>query len=187
MAPVSQVILNSLTIICLISVPLSTGKAKHQLKHEIADVKKVFDNFDSVVAIFDIDKDGDLDCLSGARTYYDKHSSTATYVWFLKGLNGHKAQNISYEVRPGPKPNQFLFKNQDTDEPVQEGTYDYTDYKSCVVMEMPYNDSEECVLWVTWNVVNDIPQDCQDQYEDNCDDAKLAYDKESCGAFENFN
>ncbi|XP_075739707.1 uncharacterized protein LOC119177751 isoform X1 [Rhipicephalus microplus] len=101
--------------------------------------------------------------------------------------NWASCQNISYEVRPGRKPNQFLVKNQDTDEPVQEGTYDYTDYKSCVVMEMPYHDSEECVLWVTWNVVNDIPQDCQDQYEDNCDDAKLAYDKESCGAFENFN
>ncbi|KAL1476125.1 hypothetical protein MTO96_036747, partial [Rhipicephalus appendiculatus] len=154
---------------------------KHKLQHEVADAVKVLDNFASGVAIFDIDKDGDLDCLTGVRTDYDKKTSTVTYVWLLKGVNGHEAKNISFQVRPGPTPSQFLFRDIYSEESFGIGTYDYTDNKNCVVMEMPYHDSQECLLWVTWKVVDAIPQHCLDHYEDNCDDGKLAYDKDSCG------
>ncbi|KAL1473370.1 hypothetical protein MTO96_038736 [Rhipicephalus appendiculatus] len=161
------------------------ARPEQELQHDVADARKVFANFVNVVAIFDIDKDGDLDCLAAVRTDYDKDASTATYVWLLKGLNGYEAQNISYEVRTGPKTDQFLIRKKDTVEDFQLGTYDFSDNKNCVVMEMPYHGSEECVLWVTWKAVHDLPQYCLDHYEDNCEDAKLAYDKETCGAIIN--
>ncbi|KAL1442794.1 hypothetical protein MTO96_030626, partial [Rhipicephalus appendiculatus] len=165
--------------------PALTGKGKHQLKHEVTDAKAVFDNFASAVAVFDVDKDGDLDCLSTVRLDYDKNASTATYFWILKNMNGHESHNISFLVGPGPAPNQFLVKDKDSDEPVQIGTYDYSDYKNCIIMEMPYHGSDECVLWVSENVIDDIPQHCLDHYEDNCEDAKLAYDKGSCTMMDN--
>ncbi|KAL1417442.1 hypothetical protein MTO96_026791 [Rhipicephalus appendiculatus] len=51
----------------------------------------VFDNFASAVAVFDVDKDGDLDCLSTVRLDYDKDASTAIYFWILKNMNGHES------------------------------------------------------------------------------------------------
>ncbi|KAH6939544.1 hypothetical protein HPB50_019332 [Hyalomma asiaticum] len=178
----------------------------------MADEKMVFDNFENVVAIFDVDKDGDLDCLTAVRTDYDKDASIVTYLWILKSVNGHQWRNISFEARPGPMPSQFLIRNKDADEPYKLGTYDYTDYKNCVVMEMPYNhsdgdaplqvgkylysdykdclllempyeNSQECMLWISWEVKNNIPKACTDHYEDSCDDSKLAFDEATCKPF----
>uniref|UniRef100_A0A034WXN0 Lipocalin 31 n=1 Tax=Rhipicephalus microplus TaxID=6941 RepID=A0A034WXN0_RHIMP len=183
MEPVFRLPFIVLGTLCLTIAPVLTGKGKHHLKHDTADAKAVFDNFASAIAIFDVDKDGDLDCLSTVRLDYDKNASTAIYFWTLKNLNGH-AQNISFQVAPGPALNQFLVKDKNSDEPVQIGTYDYTDYKNCVVMEMPYHGGDECVLWVSEKAIDDIPQHCLDHYDDNCEDAKLAYDKDSCSTME---
>ncbi|KAH7962458.1 hypothetical protein HPB52_016211 [Rhipicephalus sanguineus] len=135
---------------------------------------EVFDNFASAVAVFDVDKDGDLDCLSTVRIDYDKDASTATYVWLLRSLNGHDANVKKYFI--------YIIA---ADEPLQIGTYHYSDYKNCIVMEMPYHGDDECVLWVSEKAIDDVPQACQDHYEDNCEDAKLSYDKDSCSIMEN--
>ncbi|XP_077512303.1 uncharacterized protein LOC144123328 [Amblyomma americanum] len=57
----------------------------------------------------------------------------------------------------------------------------YTDYKDCVVMEFPFEDHQECLMWVTSEVKDKVPHYCTDQYQDNCEDGVKAYDKESCG------
>ncbi|XP_065282495.1 uncharacterized protein [Dermacentor albipictus] len=148
--------------------------------NDSSKIYKVFENFENIVAIFDIDKDGDLDCLTAVRTDYNRGARSTKYVWILKGLHGHQSRNVTYLVLAGPERGEFMFKNLDDDGPFQKGSYDYSDYKNCIVMRIPYNSGEECVLWVTEEVKNNIPQNCMDYYEDSCDNAKLAYDKESC-------
>ncbi|KAL1417440.1 hypothetical protein MTO96_026789 [Rhipicephalus appendiculatus] len=162
----------------------SQGKAKHQLQREIPDAAKVFAGFRSGLALFDIDNDGDLDCVSTVQEDYDESVPSATYMWLLKGMNGHEARNETYLVIPGAKHGEFLFKDIDSDGPLKTGYYDYTDYKTCVVMRMPYRSYEECVLWVTEEVKDDIPQNCKDYFEDNCENAKLSYDKKICSGVE---
>ncbi|KAK8758205.1 hypothetical protein V5799_004165 [Amblyomma americanum] len=75
----------------LLVFQLTPCKAKDQLEHEAVDAFKAFENFPYAIALYDIDKDGDLDCLTAIRTEFNKDPLSATYVLFLKGLNGHNA------------------------------------------------------------------------------------------------
>ncbi|KAH6937728.1 hypothetical protein HPB50_003717 [Hyalomma asiaticum] len=62
-----------------------------QVGEDTADIAKVFAGFRSGLALFDIDSDGDLDCVTTVREDYDESVPSATYVWFLKAVNGHEA------------------------------------------------------------------------------------------------
>ncbi|XP_077513053.1 uncharacterized protein LOC144124291 [Amblyomma americanum] len=91
--------------ILLLSPPLVSCEAKH----DIANAFKIFENFPSAVALYDIDQDGDLDCMTAERTEFSNNPRQATYILSLKGLNGHQARNITYRIRPGPTPDATLF------------------------------------------------------------------------------
>ncbi|KAL1417439.1 hypothetical protein MTO96_026788 [Rhipicephalus appendiculatus] len=167
-------------IIYALAVGNINGKPKHQLPEKPADAAKVFDSFPSVVAIFDVDRDGDLECLTAVRTDYDKTAQSTKYVWLLKGTQGHGPRNETFLAVPGTKPGDVLFKNIDDDGPLRIGRYEYSDYKNCVVLRAPYKGWEECMLWVSEEAKDNIPQHCSNYFEDNCEDAKLGYDKETC-------
>ncbi|KAK8759002.1 hypothetical protein V5799_003366, partial [Amblyomma americanum] len=65
---------------------------------------QAFDAFPLVIAMFDEDLDGDLDCVKSVRTDYDKEAKKATYVWVLKGKNGQAGTNITFHLKPGATP-----------------------------------------------------------------------------------
>ncbi|KAL3246724.1 hypothetical protein MRX96_057455 [Rhipicephalus microplus] len=173
----------AMVILGVLALPLVLGKAKHQLQHEIPDAAKVFHGFRSGLALFDVDNDGDLDCVSTITEDYDESVPSITYVWLLKGVNGHEAKNISYYVRSGNAPDEFLFKDKNDNKPLQIGRYVYSDYKDCLILEMPYGSSQECMLWISWEVKNNIPKVCMDQLEDNCEGSKLSFDEATCSPF----
>ncbi|XP_037510177.1 uncharacterized protein LOC119386954 [Rhipicephalus sanguineus] len=164
-------------------LPFVLGKAKHKLQREIPDSAKVFGGFQSGLALFDIDEDGDLDCVSTVQEDYDESVPSVTYVWLLKGINGHEARNISFYVRSGDAPDEFLFKDKNDNKPLQTGRYIYSDYKDCLILEMPYQNSQECMLWISWEVKDNIPKICTDYFEDNCEDSKISYDEATCSPF----
>ncbi|XP_075538245.1 uncharacterized protein LOC142572780 isoform X2 [Dermacentor variabilis] len=134
--------------------PLISGNAKNQLQPEFPDVGKVFEGFRAGLALFDIDNDGDLDCVTATQQDYNASVPSVTYVWHLQPLNGHEARNIYFYVRPGDGPGQILFK-----------------------------DKNECMLWISWEANNNVPQRCTDEYEDKCEDAKQAFDEETCSPY----
>ncbi|XP_037508556.2 uncharacterized protein LOC119385077 [Rhipicephalus sanguineus] len=79
----------------------------------------------------------------------------------------------------GPSPdNLTLIMGDDPTEKI--ANFVYTDYKTCAVTRIPYKNSESCILWVNRKGLNDIPQQCVDQYEDNCDLELTAFDKGTC-------
>ncbi|KAL1458846.1 hypothetical protein MTO96_027657 [Rhipicephalus appendiculatus] len=134
-----------------LDAPLAQGEAKHRLQHDVTDAFKMFKNFPVAIAVFDADKDGDLDCVVSVRSTYDEEGHTATYTWLLPGFNGHEKQNITFNLREGASP----------DKPV-------------------YTPEDECMLWMSQEAVKDIPQNCVDHFEDNCDIKNPAYDEDSC-------
>lgn len=160
--------------------PLASGQAKHRLQHDAADGFKIIDFFPLAIAVYDTDQDGDLDCLTAIRAYYDQEHHVAKYVWVLAGVNGHVKENFTITFRDGPSPDQLLI-NKDDDPTVKIAKFDYTDYKTCTVTEIPIDDMETCILWVIREALADIPQDCEDHYEDNCDIKLAAFDEETCG------
>ncbi|XP_049517581.1 uncharacterized protein LOC119440403 isoform X2 [Dermacentor silvarum] len=176
--------LSSLAVVIgVLCLPLISGEARSQLQPEFQDLAKVFEGFRSGLALFDIDSDGDLDCLTTVQEDYDASVPSAVYTWFFKAVNGHEARNISFYFRAGDAPGQVLLKDKNVDGPLQNGAYDYSDYKNCVVVEMPYENSQECMLWITWEAKNKVPQRCTDEYEDACDNAKEIFDDDTCSPF----
>ncbi|KAH7977301.1 hypothetical protein HPB49_000393 [Dermacentor silvarum] len=62
----------------------------------------------------------------------------------------------------------------------------YTNYKNCIVVDFPFNMRQSCGLWVTKDALISLPQECFDQFEDNCDTAVAVFDEETCnGVLEN--
>ncbi|XP_077515171.1 uncharacterized protein LOC144125558 [Amblyomma americanum] len=163
--------------IVLLSPPLTSCEAKH----DTVDAFKIFENFPSAVALYDIDQDGDLDCMTAERTELSNNPRHATYILSLKGLNGHQARNITFHITPGPTPDIKLFTvNEDYDHELQ-GRFIYTDYVNCAIDEFPIDNRQECILWVNTEVKDNVPQSCLDQFQENCENGVLAYDEDSCG------
>ncbi|KAL1458845.1 hypothetical protein MTO96_027656 [Rhipicephalus appendiculatus] len=169
-------------VVLWLGAPFAQGQAKHRLQHNVTDAFKMFEIFPVSIAVFDVDKDGDLECLTTVRSNYDKEGHTVTYTWLLAGLNGHVKQNITFNLREGASPDKPVYTPEDGDGNDKVANFIYTDYKTCTVLEIPYKNEQECILWLTREALNDVPQNCVDHFEDNCDMKNPAYDEESCSS-----
>ncbi|XP_077545739.1 uncharacterized protein LOC144158606 [Haemaphysalis longicornis] len=167
-------------VILVLALSSAEAKAERKLPHEITDTRKLYEAFPFVVAIFDQDEDGDLDCVTSTRTNIDVEANTATYVWSLQGGNGHEKRNITFNLKPGPTPDSAVYTPEDDKSKEELVSFIYTDYKDCVIVEMPFKNHLECMLWVSDEVKDNIPQLCLDMFEDICDDKISAYSRDMC-------
>nr|XP_037285192.1 uncharacterized protein LOC119178133 [Rhipicephalus microplus] len=168
-------------VVLWLDAPLAQGEAKHRLQHNVTDAFKMFRNFPVAVAMFDTDNDGDLDCLTTVRSNFDEEGHKATYTWLLPGVNGHERRNVTFDLREGPSPDKTVFTPEDGDGSEQIANFIYSDNEHCTVLEIPYKNVQECILWMNPKDLKAVPQHCLDYYEDNCDMQNPAYDEESCG------
>ncbi|XP_049517682.1 uncharacterized protein LOC125943185 [Dermacentor silvarum] len=169
-----------------LEVPLASGKAKHQLKHDVTDSFKMFEAFPYTIAAFDVDNDGDLDCAMMVRLDLDQDRKTTSYMMLLPSVNGHPAENHTYYAKEGLTPDMLFFTKDDGADGEQTVNFIYTNYKNCIVVDFPFNMRQSCGLWVTKDALISLPQECFDQFEDNCDTAVAVFDEETCnGVLEN--
>ncbi|KAH6940032.1 hypothetical protein HPB50_024043 [Hyalomma asiaticum] len=179
MESVIQTALATIAALLLVIVDVH-GEVTQQEDSSVVDAFKVFRAMPSVVAIYDIDHDGDLDCATAVQTELTEEPEEATYVLQLKSLGGRPPFNLTYHAKRGPAPNTPYFTLGDDYYIVQQNHIDYTDYQNCVVMGYPYKDVQECILWVTEALKDDVPQGCVDYFDDNCDSKKESYVKDAC-------
>ncbi|KAL1478602.1 hypothetical protein MTO96_034962, partial [Rhipicephalus appendiculatus] len=142
--------------------------------------KGTFLAFPHAVAVFDADDDGDLDCLFVVRQYVHEDSKTASYMWVLPPVNGRQAENHTYYWREGLTPDKPVFTADDGADGEQTAHFIYTNYENCAVADIPFKNKPNCGLWVTKDALHSIPQECEDQFEDNCDMTVLVFDEETC-------
>ncbi|XP_070392860.1 uncharacterized protein [Dermacentor albipictus] len=166
----------------LLEVPMASGKAKHQLNHDVTDAFKMFEVFAYAIAAFDADDDGDLDCAMMVRQQLDEKQKTATYVFVLAPVNGRQPENHTYYVKEGSTTDKPVFTVDDGANGEETVYFIYTNYKNCVVADFPFKNRQSCGLWVTKDVLHSFPQECIDQFQDNCDRAVLVFDDETCKA-----
>ncbi|XP_049517679.1 uncharacterized protein LOC119441915 isoform X6 [Dermacentor silvarum] len=164
----------------LLEVPLASGEAKHQLKHDVTDAFKMFEALPYGIAAFDVDNDGDLDCAMVVRQDLDENTKTATYMMVLPSVNGRKAENHTYYAKEGLTPDKPFFTMDDGADGEQTVNFIYTNYRNCVVAAFPFKMRQSCGLWVTKDAIHNLPQECLDQFEDNCDMAVAVFDDETC-------
>ncbi|KAH7966885.1 hypothetical protein HPB49_020267 [Dermacentor silvarum] len=170
----------------LLDAPLAVGQAKHSLQHAVTDAFKVFEVFPQAVAVFDADDDGDLDCVVVVRQHLDENSKTASYLWLLPSLNGRQAENHTNYLKEGPTPDKPVFIADDGADGEQTANFLYTNYKNCVVVDIPFKKRRSCGLWVSPDAVHSFPHECTDQFEDSCDMTVSVFDDETCeGVFNN--
>ncbi|XP_070388315.1 uncharacterized protein [Dermacentor albipictus] len=170
----------------LLEVPIASGKAKHQLKHDVTDAFKMFEVFPYAIAAFDADDDGDLDCAMVVRQQLDENQKKAAYVFVLPPVNGHQPENHTYYVKEGSTTDKPVYTVDDGADGEKTANAIYSNYKNCAVVDFPFKMRQSCGLWVTKDVLHSIPQECTDQFEDNCDKAVAVFDDESCkGLFDN--
>nr|XP_037285506.1 uncharacterized protein LOC119178410 isoform X1 [Rhipicephalus microplus] len=171
--------------ISLFSVALcmAWAKPRDHYKDDVPDAFKIFRDHAYGVTILDSDGDGELECMTTKRTEYNPEAPSATFVWILKGLNGHEKKNIPFHVRPSNSSHEVLL-NFDDDNRDRILTVLYTDYKDCVVLEMPLLGKEECMLVVTREVKDAVPQHCFEHYDSNCYNKVTTYDPDVCSQVE---
>uniref|UniRef100_A0A131Z7L3 Lipocalin n=1 Tax=Rhipicephalus appendiculatus TaxID=34631 RepID=A0A131Z7L3_RHIAP len=171
------------TAACLLVLGYAHCEGKHQLDNSVIDAFKVFQNIPYATTIYDIDGDGDLDCVTAVRTEFSENPQETTYALLLKGPTGNQTRNMMYHIKPGPTPDTTHFTVDDDNDLVLEAQLYYTDYRNCVVMGYPFEGIPECLLWTTKNHSADVPQYCMLEYKKFCKDAGMPFDEESCAQF----
>ncbi|KAH6940031.1 hypothetical protein HPB50_024042 [Hyalomma asiaticum] len=143
----------------------------------------MFEAFPYAIAAFDADEDGDLDCAMVVKQELDLNSKTAVYVMVLPPLFGKSGENHTYNVREGASPDQPIFTLDDDADGEKTINYIYTNYENCAVADFPFKNKRKCSLWVKKDALQNTPQECMDQFEDNCDNAVARFDEETCNGF----
>ncbi|KAL3245338.1 hypothetical protein MRX96_047001 [Rhipicephalus microplus] len=159
------------------------GEGKDPSDSSVVDAFKIFRTFLHGTTIFDMDGDGDLDCVTAVRTEFNEDPLETTYVLLFKGLGGREPRNISFHIKPGRTPDRTQFTVDDDYDFVQHARFQYTNYENCAVMEQPFRGVRECVLWTTQDTFHEMPEDCMLEYRKSCKNAAKPYDEKSCAEF----
>ncbi|KAH6928775.1 hypothetical protein HPB50_019475 [Hyalomma asiaticum] len=157
----------------------ASSKAAHQLQRNVTDTFELFDRFPYVVLVYSSGDDPEFQCLTNKRTELDMEAKKATYVWMFKGRNGTPRKNVALHLSAGDSPDRVVLTVNNDTEHSTVAHFVYTDYKECVIVELSY-DGDQCQLWVSADVKDDVPQHCLDQLEDICDVSEEEYSKELC-------
>uniref|UniRef100_A0A023GA46 Putative lipocalin-5 1 n=1 Tax=Amblyomma triste TaxID=251400 RepID=A0A023GA46_AMBTT len=166
---------------CMLFAGIITTNIVADRRREPTDGFRMFGLFRKVVAISSSSNDTSFKCLRATLTSYNLEEKKATYVWHLKARGEKPARNITFDIEGGDIPDQATyFVNNDRTRP-HTAYYNYTDYENCMVMIVPYNDHDHCLLWVKRSVVHNVPQNCLDNYEETCDVRIPQYEHDLCG------
>ncbi|KAL1439528.1 hypothetical protein MTO96_001293 [Rhipicephalus appendiculatus] len=161
---------------------LAQGEAKPRLQHDVTDAFKAMAAFPYAVALADTDEDGDLDCMAAVRRKYSKDPPRVVFDSFIKSPNGD-IRSITYHIKPGPTIDSVEFTVNDDYDHVFEAHFFFSDYKDCLIMELPIDNKPMCVMWTLETFAGNIPAICTEQLLANCEDAVLSYDEDTCGPF----
>lgn len=81
---------------------------------------------------------------------------------------------------PGTTPDRFEYYTEDDPERRDVVTIPYANYINCFVADGPYNNGEQCVLFVSKGTEDDVPEECIEQFEDICGVTVSTYSQDLC-------
>ncbi|XP_077551354.1 uncharacterized protein LOC144165115 [Haemaphysalis longicornis] len=148
---------------------VEAGPGPNKLQRDVPDAFKAFAISDYSIAISDIDNDQRLECLTVMRKDLDPEAKTVTYIWSINQGPGQKRKHYAFHYTQGDSPDTAYF-TVGNDTKVEVKRVRYSDYKNCVITESSHF-LEECTLWVPKDVVNQVPQNCIEQFADICGEA----------------
>ncbi|KAH6926775.1 hypothetical protein HPB50_022160 [Hyalomma asiaticum] len=147
---------------------------------ERTDAFRMIGAFPRPVTISTSTNDTSFKCLSAVRTHFDLKAKRATYVWRLRDDQGKVKKNVSFDIEEGNEIDQVTYYVDNDRTRPYTAYYNYTDYQNCMIIIVPYNGHDHCMMWVKRAVAHDVPQHCVDRYEENCDVRVTTYDNDLC-------
>uniref|UniRef100_A0A023GAF4 Putative lipocalin-5 1 n=1 Tax=Amblyomma triste TaxID=251400 RepID=A0A023GAF4_AMBTT len=148
------------------------------LKRDVPDAFQIYANFPVGVGVTDIDNDNIMDCLSAKRKDFDPEAKTVTYIWSLNGDDGSSRKHVAFHHYAGATPDATNF-TVGNDSNMAVAHFLYTDYKDCAILEIPHF-GDECILFVSREKENDVPESCLEQFTDTCGEAISLRDRHVC-------
>ncbi|XP_077512305.1 uncharacterized protein LOC144123330 isoform X1 [Amblyomma americanum] len=91
-------------------------------------------------------------------------------------------KNMTLHLRQGATPDKPVCTVNASSGPWEICEFIYSDYKNCTIVDLPYEGTEQCIMFVPQEVKDDVSQECKEQFEHFCEMEVMAYDKESCSA-----
>ncbi|XP_077488708.1 uncharacterized protein LOC144099353 isoform X2 [Amblyomma americanum] len=165
--------------IFLLVTTTEAARGPNVLERDVPDAFQVFANFPYGVAITDIDNDNILDCLTAKRKDFDPEAKTVTYVWSLNGGEGNNRYHVAFHHTAGATPDATNFTVGKDSDNVEVAHFLYSDNKDCAIVDVPHF-GDECVLFVSQEKENDVPEICLEHFADICGDAIAVRDRHRC-------
>ncbi|XP_075556914.1 uncharacterized protein LOC142589004 [Dermacentor variabilis] len=165
-----------------LSVIVTASVVTNRPQREPTDGFRMLGAFPRVVAISSSNNDTSFKCLTATRTHFDLEAKRATYVWHLGGSRASTAKrNATFDIQAGNAPDQVTYYvDNDLTRPYT-AFYNYTDYETCMVTIVPYDNHDHCLLWVKPALSHDVPRHCLDHYEQTCEVRVPQFDNDLCG------
>ncbi|XP_077486712.1 uncharacterized protein LOC144098014 [Amblyomma americanum] len=175
----------------ILGVALQLSLAVADEASEVPDSFEIFEKFPFAVAISDINNDSIYECLTAKRAWFDKDAKKGEYIWLLRGHHNNPKKTIAFYVADGRSPDTFLytegsgenFQICQQDAIPEVGTFHYTDYETCAVLDTPYH-GKTCILWASAARKDSLPQKCLDEFSKHCGVGPPLYSKDICKAEE---
>ncbi|XP_054922283.1 uncharacterized protein [Dermacentor andersoni] len=148
-------------------------------RRDLPDAFQIFLHLEDVLAISDADDDGLFECVEAIRSDNRMEPKMAAYVFLFKGHHGTEKKNVTFHVRPGATPDRIIIYFDNHTEEEFEAQYLYTDYQTCAIVKGSY-EGERCLLLVSKEMAEDVPESCLANFADTCGVASNLYSKELC-------
>ncbi|XP_077554430.1 uncharacterized protein LOC144169246 isoform X1 [Haemaphysalis longicornis] len=159
-----------------VTVPYVSSEEKLELPRDVIDSFKVLEKHTYGLAIYDQDLDGDLDCLVAKRTELDTNAHTTTFLFEFGRPGSPQRHSQKWNFKAGETLDQLVTTVDDDEDHSFISRFSYSDYATCGVFEAPFNGRQECILFTTKEVKDDVSQDCMDQFQDICELSELVFD-----------
>ncbi|XP_070378611.1 uncharacterized protein [Dermacentor albipictus] len=186
MSSLASMILQKICLLLLVAAMASChfGK-KSKSAQDPVDAYRVIKMVASVpymAAAYTSSSDPAYQCMTASLTSFDETKKEGTYSWYLKSPVDHRTviKVVNFHFTSGSAPDLLNFTVEGGGNQVYTAQYTYTNYENCLVSQIPYNNEGLCILWVTEEVVDNIPHDCLAEYQATCPVEYRAYDSHIC-------
>ncbi|XP_077540078.1 uncharacterized protein LOC144152616 [Haemaphysalis longicornis] len=149
-------------------------------KCEDADIFKAITNFPNVTAIYSKSAtyaNANLECFTAELTHLDKKEGTANYTWYLPKQSGEPS-TIVHHLMEADSPYEVNVITSPGPDTAWTAIWPYSDNK-CIIAKAK-DTQDVCLLFVNNDSVDNVPEECTEQYKNICGEGVLLYDKDKC-------
>ncbi|XP_077532568.1 uncharacterized protein LOC144144938 [Haemaphysalis longicornis] len=144
------------------------------------DAFKALGNLPKLVTAYTVSTCSNYNCMNATRTRYNNQTKEVSYVWYLQGPPTLLRKSATFDIKFGSTLDTASYTIDGDMCHTYQVSYEYSDYKSCIVLGFTYYLDKVCFLLVEESVLNNIPKSCIDGFNKACDAKNATSSLNSC-------